>query len=96
MAEQSGLLVVGIHKDGYSRDLFIYYNNIMTWLGTFYRSYFTVIEHEKIKQSVPYKCVVSDRLTLHNRKHFVRTVIIDSLDKRNDKRSIKRYAIPDN
>ena len=31
-----------------------------------------------------------------NRTHFVKMVIIDSLDKRKDKRSIKRYAIPNN
>ena len=32
----------------------------MTWLVHFYRSYLTVIEHEKIKQSVSYKSAVSE------------------------------------
>ena len=70
----------------------------MTWLMHFLQVIFYVIEHEKIKQSVSYKSAVSERstFTLHNRKHFVRTVINDSLDKRKDKRSIKRYDIPDN
>ena len=64
MAEQSGLLVVGIHKDRFSCDtthLFIITTRNMTWLVHFYRSYLTVIEHEKIKQSVSYKSAVSER-----------------------------------
>ena len=68
MAEQSCLLVVGIHKDRFSCDtthLFI----ITTRKTRFYdlaSAHFTghiltVIEHEKIKQSVLYKSAVSER-----------------------------------
>ena len=63
VAEQSGLLVVGIHKDRFSCDtthLFIITTR-KTRLCTFYRSYFTVIEHEKIKQTVSYKSAVCER-----------------------------------
>ena len=44
----------------------------MTGMGycTFYRSHFTVIEHEALKQSVSYKNAVSEHSTVTQKKRF--------------------------
>ena len=71
MAEQSGLLVVGIHKDRFSRDLTDLF--IITTRKTrvydlacalFTGHILPLIEHEKKKQSVSYNSAVSERSTV--------------------------------
>ena len=67
MAEQSGLLVVGIHKDRFSCDtthliiITTRKTRFYDLASAFYRSYLTVIEHEKIKQSESYESAVIER-----------------------------------